>query len=635
MRRYQWIVLLLIAGITAVDHDGAARPRVTREVPRQTEAATQDAELLVHWNRELLGNLGIQVSEPVDPAGPQSGGFDRFRVAATSLAPRAYGRSATGLARGEIRVKGGYRLSVGTRAIELRDFVLRLRDAEQSQLDMISSNGEIMFHADHVMVESNDGKSIQISAMDLRLSRRLAEEIGRASVVGWQVGAARIQNAPANTRSPPRNECPASDRWPGKPVAGHPGEMYQVDVLMAGLWAQLTGCTHCTGPGGSGRIKLTPTTALRNNVNLGPLEATVGGDRNGTSTVHFAADIPWRTKFSPNCPPYGNDQHPMLVWNLYRVDPDGGLRQIARSGAKHAHVAANASCIENPGSNHVLGRGCQDVYGPGDNDAPDTLGPRAEIIPSRGIWARCGSIYDPGCTGKPKGFLGYDVHAYRTVFPEGEFSGDSGARHILEAWYVVRDDVNPYNTMMHKEIGATWQAEQHLWVIDDRGAGAIGPAIDSWVDPGAARQNEASSEITTPNGRIKVAVRVTRLEDGRYRYDYAVMNVDFAIVKTTGAEPDVRMVASHGVETFEIETGREARIDAMSFAGVGDTYETWLPKSTASSARWTAPEGDGLTWATLYRFRLVSTQSPTARHGRISGDRSGRGTSYAFETLGP
>ncbi|MBA8884594.1 hypothetical protein [Dokdonella fugitiva] len=622
---------ILGAGVT---DDCMARPR-SRELPRPLEATRQDVELLVHWNRELLGNLGVRVSEPIDSAGPPSAGFDRFRIASTSLTPRVSGTSAVGLASGEIRVVGGYRLSIGTRLIELKDFVLRLHDAAQSQLDVISSNGEILFRADRAMVESSNGKSIQISAMDLRLSRRLAEEIGRPSATDWQVAAARIWNAHTSVRTEPRIECPASDRWPGRPVPEHPGETYQVDVLMAGLWAQLTGCSDCTGPGGSGRIKVTPTTALRNNVNLGTLVSTVLADSNGTSAVRFAADIPWRAKFSANCPPYHNDQHPMLVWNLYRLDADGGLRQVARSGAKHAHVAANALCVENPGSNHVLGRGCQDVYGPGDNDAPDTLGPRSEVIPSRGIWARCGSIYDPECSGEPQKFRGYDAYTYRAVVPEREFAAHRGERHVLEAWYVVRDDVNPYNTMMHKDIVAVWQPEQHLWTIDDRAAPVIGPVIDSWVDPRAPHQDEANSEISTPSGRLKAAVRVVREEDGRYRYDYAIMNVDFAAVKTSGKEPDLRMIASHGIETFEVETSRGAKIDAMSFVGVGDAYEPWLSTSTSSSARWRAPSGDSLTWGTLYRFRLVSTASPTKRHGRISSDRSGRSVSYVFDTIGP
>ena len=30
-------------------------------------------------------------------------------------------------------------------------------------------------------------------------------------------------------------------------------------------------------------------------------------------------DIPWHGKFSGNFPPYNNDQHPYLAWNMYRL----------------------------------------------------------------------------------------------------------------------------------------------------------------------------------------------------------------------------------------------------------------------------------------------------------------------------
>ena len=40
------------------------------------------------------------------------------------------------------------------------------------------------------------------------------------------------------------------------------------------------------------------------------------------------ADVPWFTKFTGPFPPYNNDQHPYLIWNMYRIDSNGKMEQI-------------------------------------------------------------------------------------------------------------------------------------------------------------------------------------------------------------------------------------------------------------------------------------------------------------------
>ena len=60
----------------------------------------------------------------------------------------------------------------------------------------------------------------------------------------------------------------------------------------------------------------TPSSELRNNVHSGSAHSTVTGDPIDTSSVLYAADIHWYAKFSGNFPPYNNDQHPYLIWNL-------------------------------------------------------------------------------------------------------------------------------------------------------------------------------------------------------------------------------------------------------------------------------------------------------------------------------
>ncbi|MDW8479492.1 MAG: hypothetical protein RML12_06195 [Xanthomonadales bacterium] len=92
------------------------------------------------------------------------------------------------------------------------------------------------------------------------------------------------------------------------------------------------------------------------------------------------ADVPWVRKFtvSPwNYPYPGNDQHPYLVWNLYRIR-DGRLEQIGASGVKHAFYTINWYCAPGAcgaGGGQILGRACYDIYS-AEQQRP-RAGPRA------------------------------------------------------------------------------------------------------------------------------------------------------------------------------------------------------------------------------------------------------------------
>ena len=109
-------------------------------------------------------------------------------------------------------------------------------------------------------------------------------------------------------------------------------------------------------------------------------------------------EVPWHEKFSGNFPPYDNDQHPYLVWNMYRLS-NGVMEQIGISPLKHAFLTINNGCTCS--DFHILGVGCNDTYGVLNNDSLGDLTLRPEITAYTGIWKRCGSIFDPDCDGLP------------------------------------------------------------------------------------------------------------------------------------------------------------------------------------------------------------------------------------------
>jgi len=575
---------------------------------------TLGGELEFSWNHSLLENLHIGVSDPTDLVGVTSSGFDRFLLSdASELTVVTEGQSVRELSAGVVGVRGGYNLSGSGIQFAIRDFTLRRRPGSTPIFDLVTPYGETPFFVDNLLVEpGTDGRSVSIRTMDLRISRWLALRLDKPEVTNWPIATLRMQAHLATpTTATFKEACPSSARWPGMAVPGHPGEKYQVDVLMEGFVPQLTGCDDCSGPAGHGRLKITPTTILRNNVNDGTSESTVAGDAHGTSTVKFAADVSWRNMFSAECPPYGNDQHPFLTWALYRINSKDQIEQIAHAGVKHAHTAQNGQCSDNPKSNHVLGRGCADVYGTGDNDANDAIGPRSEVIPATGQWGRCGSIYDPECTGKLSGFAGPDPWKYRLAVAESEIAGKSaeGARFFLEAWYIVRDDVDPYNSMANIPIEFVWEPTNRLWVVKPTGPAKLGSVIDRWVDPTEHRPGADNQELRTPEGRVKVAVISKELPDGSFRYEYAVMNLDFSLARTKGSGPNLRVQDSHGLDGIAIATILRGKISNLSFAGP-DQSSSWTFAKSKSELAWKSDSEHELRWGTLLRFGYDADYAP-------------------------
>ena len=209
----------------------------------------------------------------------------------------------------------------------------------------------------------------------------------------------------------------------------------------------------------------TPSSTLRNSNK--PNTADIPGTRNSPEPTVWATRIP------------NADQHPYLIWNLYRIS-DGQLEQIAASGVKHAWLTTNGGC-SSPFGGHMLSPNCQDTYGVGNNDAYDDLGPRSEIDPAGGWFGRCGSIFDSNCDGvsNPVSSNGFRD---RLIVRESQLQVP-GAVYYSDSWYIVQDDIDIYNTMMHRTMQPVGGASS--WTPGSQGVAILGPMINTWVDPQA------------------------------------------------------------------------------------------------------------------------------------------------------
>lgn len=385
-------------------------------------------------------------------------------------------------------------------------------------------------------------------------------------------------------------------QWPGTP-----GTTTDVRLTTLGTWS-LSGCHGaCTGASPEARVQLTPNASLQN----------VG-----------SADIPWNdwidAAFSTPLPPYDNRQHPLLTWNLYRIDGSGRIDQIGRAGVKHAWFSTNGSCGCNggyvlwsaPSSNTQIG--CTDTYTAANNSINRRLGPRSEIIPKDAIWGRCGSLWDPQCLGVASDH-GLGAPAHRLLARESDLAPalNPDAQYYLEAWYLIRDEDHPNDNLRHVRGRATWSGSAWSNFVHE-GAQVEGPAIDTWASlPIAAGGAALATTLATAEGRVRVASRATALGGGLYRYDYAVMNLDFARAATSGAEPNLRVLRNHGFDRIAVPVANADALTALEAVDGAGQVTPWLTNAVGTEVEFSASAFDGtLDWGMLMRFSFVAPGPP-------------------------
>lgn len=481
---------------------------------------------------------------------------------------------------------------------------------------------------------------IDLQNGDIRIAPKLAAWMGLPEVAGVTIGqfdlTATVRAPDGFTALDPKS-C-AYVYWPRshKPGIGD----VEVRTLLIRLGDSAAGSlaaqcqSGCSGTSANRNVKITPG-------------ATIAND-----TDPIAAHVPWYPMFSsasrpgwpqtnpppgsgqPDYPYQTLDQHPMLVWAVYRINGLGQLEQLGRSGVKHAFLTINRNCL--PGCNvngNILGPGCDDIYSIGNNDSNSALGLRREIDPVGGRWGRCQSTFDANCDGVNDGNGGAATSFDRRLMVvESDLAPamNPGAQYFIESWYIVRDQKNPFTAMGSQQFTPTFTTVWTVPVVTS-GPGSFrrGPVIDRWVDPVNPGPNAATTLVETETGRFKVAVRVTPV-GGRYRYDYAVYNADFAriITPTSGpgsAEPNLCIASNAGFAGFRVPLPPGDSIEGIGhFDNGAPATDDWTPAWASGTVAWTAPAGapttrcgllveqpqNTLDFGTLFRFTFESDAAP-------------------------
>jgi hypothetical protein len=652
---------LSVTAVTAVAAD------TSTPSPALQNWTTTGGELGFIWNEDLLSDIGMTLKDAVRVSDADGRGFvavplrdqSGLRFAVTAL-------NFDHFVDGQLALRGGFKLNTPDGELSLVNASLRPRAGDAQTLDVVDADGKTWFYLDKLMYTvTDDGRALDVQTMDLRIHPALARRVGKPQVADWAIAQMRMRLDVVAQNGEFIRIVRGGPVWPGTAVPDVPGATYQADVFMLNFNGQYSRCTssltcttncNCDGPGGAtdGYAVFTPSSTLRNNVNNGTPQVTVTGDPNGTSTALYTADVAWYRKFSGTRPPYDNDQHPNLIWNLYRVDAQGRIEQIGRSGVKHAFVTTNGGCSDGPGSGGstgaILGRSCSDTYGTSNNDSNTDLGPRSEIVPATGEWGRCGSIYDQNCDLSADG-PGNTSYSQRLITRESQIS--AGGTYYFESWYIVRDDINVYNTMASRTVSFTYGGP---WSLNNLTNQVLGPVINRWVSPTSANPNEKNVEIASSEGHTRVAVKATDLGSGQWRYDYAVMNVDFAraLTQGTGKYSDdtdpaqrFRVIHNMGYDRFSVPLPVGVTPTDISFNdGDLDAANNWSGAVAGNALTWTAPANPSppanvppvlnpLSWGTMFTFSFVSDRAPASGVIDLHVAQSGTPASYTAAVLAP
>lgn len=617
-RRYSPLLALLPFCVGAALAATPEKPfeRSLSDAVQSSVWTAHGGELKLRFNEDLLAlhDVALHGVEPAAGQPVDDVEFAVFRIQSTDglqlNAPEGgFDRFVGGL----LNIEGGFSLSLpdGDR-IEFGNIQLRPGRANAAELELVGDDGRAWLYVNHLMYKMvDDYTGFFVRSADIRATPALAERVGAPTLVDAYVGELKmlshVASRPAGFRAPDPEAVLACPDFHG---TAHPdGGTFEADVLMENYSMSFSRCrtsegvNGCDGAGADdGEVVFTPSSTLRNS--------------NDSNT----ADVPWYRKFtvSPYDYPYpGNDQHPYLIWNMYRI-VDDQLEQIGASGLKHAFLTVNSGCAPGActGGGHILGKNCGDTYGTGNNDSSSDLGPRSELIAATGYWGRCGSIYDTNCDGasNSSGNTTYDqrmiVRESQMLVPDAQF--------FSESWYIVQDDINIYNTMMHKTMQP--QPGGSGWVPGSQGGNVLGPVIDTWVDPDANPMQNV--EIDDDEGHVKIAVKVKTLDacpvdsgltGTCYRYDYVVNNFDFGRAKTEGEPPNLRVLSNLGFRSVTIPTGSlQVHLDPESnFADIdADAGNDWSAAADSTGITWTAPAGNELNWGLLFRFSFVANVAP-------------------------
>ena len=357
-----------------------------------------------------------------------------------------------------------------------------------------------------------------------------------------------------------------------------------------------------------------------------------------------------------------DSDHPPIGMDLFRLRSyiENGVslqrfEQIGQSWLKHGFFAlSNEQCGAHPwaGQNGVpawtgqcqgtngtsLGVGCTDTYSSGLNAQQSNLGPRFEVNPWTGMWHYDNSMFELGGPSNTGIRRRLQVRDQDLIPPQGQ-----GYSLFAQAYYVAADDVDVMNSAGWKSVG-TYQWTGSAWTFNlsaETVDEVSGFAYDAW---GGARKTMVAQQLpivehwtatnqgiqASPDGRAVILSKVFNLNNGKYRYEFAVFNIDMdrqiqsfkvpVSEQVNVTNVGFSIVLNHDEpNTYSFLTGPNQR-----FIGPPVNNAPWTNTRTSNAVEWATtphpagnpPYGSGtaanpIRWGTMANFWFDADQPPT------------------------
>ncbi len=566
------------------------------DTAQSTDWPMRDVQTQLSFNNALMNDIGLQVTDVGKPKShfpghPLSMRFDD-PIAFAGVADKRVRADIEGhvfehLLGPGVSHRGGFALKWPDGQLSLQDFVLAPAYAPR-EFEIRTRDGLVVFRADYAHFEVDGERGdLKLFNLDLKIGPDLAARMNAPELVGVVIGglevSARVEAPPGTAKL---GTPPSCSNWSGEQ------DVALIGIGSVGQWAR-----------GNGLVAISPSATLKN----------VG-----------TANVPWYSKFSGTFPPYNNDQHPYLIWRIYRIK-DGRFEQVGVSAVKHAFLTTNTNCdvgactgSDAPGgSGHILGLGCQDTYSQGNNNSTGALSFRNEIQSALGLWNHTGSHFDQNGdgvqdhSGSGETFLDHGANVLETDLQT------ANSTYYLDAWYVVRDDINIFNTMGWRQITPVFNGS--MWTFATPTALINGPAVNAWVSDTAPPAGSMNTVRTEPDGHLRVVVATRDLGGGQTRYEYAVVNHDFD-----------RQVGSFFVPT------NGTTVTALYFHDVDrDAGSDWIVSQNENGITWTHVGGNALDWGTTFNFGFTAPTLPIATHALLGAVEGGGPGLVSIATLAP
>lgn len=321
-----------------------------------------------------------------------------------------------------------------------------------------------------------------------------------------------------------------------------------------------------------------------------------------------------------------NDQHPVFAMNLHRLK-GGRFEQIGQSWAAHRFVAlsqpnCSSGCVFAP--SNFLGVDCSTndlaVYGAGQAQ----LGPRFEVNPVTGEFP-----FPP----TDSTLFGDEIYKRLQVHnTDLDPALNVGALYFTEGIYVTPDDAaggNQVNNASYRPADvfeAAGELDFDLTGSTQQGS----PGLAAW------REHDPAVLLgftdVSHDGRFVIGSKATPLGDGRWHYEYAVLNLSShrSALGLRAPLPSGATVTYAGFHDVDYHSGEP--FDGTDWPpSVGATSEiSWSTETFGSNEN-----ANALRWGTLYNFRFQTDVAPVQATVELDLFRPGTPTSVSLDAMVP